>query len=62
MHDYDKLSPEEQAKIRAIWATKMHEVRNALRLDLILLKEGREVVELDESGRVTVKTPLNFLR
>ena len=50
--DYDTLSTEEQAIVRACWAEKMATLASALRLDRKFAAEGRPYVELDENGAV----------
>lgn len=52
---YDQLTPGEQATVRARWAEEIEAARKALRLDLILAAQGREVVELDAQGNVKVE-------
>lgn len=54
---YDQLNVQEQAIVRANWAEKIEETRKGLRLDRILAAQGREVVELDAKGDVTVRKP-----
>ena len=44
--DYDALNTQEQAIVRANWAERIEEVRSGLRLDRLLVEQGREVVEL----------------
>lgn len=53
--DYDQLNMQEQAIVRARWAEGIEETRKNLRLDHILAAQGREVVELDAQGEVTVR-------
>ncbi|WP_273457028.1 TA system antitoxin ParD family protein [Nevskia ramosa] len=52
---YDQLNVQEQAIVRAHWAEGIEETRKNLRLDRILAAQGREVVELDAQGEVTVR-------
>lgn len=52
---YDHLNVQEQAIVRANWAERIEEMRKGLRLDRILPVQGREVVELDTKGEVTVR-------
>lgn len=52
---YDQLNVQEQAIVRANWAEGIEETRKNLRLDRILAAQGREVVELDAQGEVTVR-------
>lgn len=54
---YDQLNVQEQAIVRANWAEKIEETRKGLRLDRVLAAQGREVVELDAKGDVTVRKP-----
>lgn len=54
---YDHLNVQEQAIVRANWAERIEETRKGLRLDRILSDQGREVVELDAKGEVTVRKP-----
>lgn len=54
---YDLLNVQEQAIVRANWAESIEETRKNLRLDRILDEQGREVVELDRQGEVTVRKP-----
>lgn len=54
---YDLLNVQEQAIVRANWAEGIEETRKNLRLDRILDAQGREVVELDRQGEVTVRKP-----
>lgn len=56
MSSYDQMSQDEQKTVRATWATKIQEARAALRLDVVLLTNGREVVEWDEAKGVSVRT------
>lgn len=55
--DYDSLSAQEQAVVRAEWAERM----DARRADLDLAREfadaGRSYAELDESGNVVRREP-----
>lgn len=54
---YDHLNVHAQAIVRANWAERIEETRKGLRLDRILSDQGREVVELDAKGEVTVRKP-----
>lgn len=54
---YDRLNVQEQAIVRAHWAEGIEETRKNLRLDRILAAQGREMVELDVQGEVTVRKP-----
>lgn len=54
---YDQLNVQEQAIVRAHWAEGIEENRKNLRLDRILAAQGREVVELDGQGEVTIRKP-----
>lgn len=49
---YDSLTAEEQAVIRAEWATRMERRRAALDLAEAFTEEGRAWVELDDDGNV----------
>lgn len=53
--DYDALNSHEQAIVRADWAERVDAARKNLRLDQVLAAQGREVVELNPEGRVTVR-------
>lgn len=53
--DYDALNTQEQAIVRGNWAERIEEARNGLRLDRLLMEQGREVVELDAEGAVVVR-------
>lgn len=55
--DYDTLSNQEQAIVRASWAERIKQARAGLRLDRLLVEQGREVVELDADGAVVVRNP-----
>lgn len=55
--DYDGLSTEEQAVVRACWSEKMTALASALRLDRKFAAEGRPYVELDENGAVARRDP-----
>ncbi len=55
--DYDALSTEEQAIVRAEWAARMEALRDALHLDRELEAGGQSYAELDASGHVVVRTP-----
>jgi hypothetical protein len=54
---YDKLNVQEQAIVRANWAEGIEAARKGLRLDRILAAQGREIVELDAKGEVSVRKP-----
>jgi ParD-like antitoxin of type II bacterial toxin-antitoxin system len=56
-HEYDRLSTEEQAIVRACWAERMTKLASALRLDREFAAEGRPYVELDASGNVVRRDP-----
>lgn len=49
---YDELSEKEQAIVRAEWAERIEERREALDIPAELADRGRSWVELDEEGRV----------
>lgn len=53
--DYDTLSAEEQAVVRADWAVRMVELRSGLDLAETFAAEGRSYAELDEDGVVVVR-------
>ena len=55
--DYDALSAEEQAVVRAFWAERMSSLSEALRLDRRFAAEGRPYVELDRDGNVVRREP-----
>jgi hypothetical protein len=54
---FDDLNTQEQAIVRAAWGERIESVRKGLRLDRVLAEKGREVVELDAKGAVTVRNP-----
>ena len=54
---YDRLTPEEQALIRAEWARRIEILRRGLRLDRAFTVEGVRYAELDSSGRVVERAP-----
>jgi hypothetical protein len=54
---YDALNTHEQAIVRANWAERIDAARSALRLDRVLMDQGREVVELGAKGEVVVRNP-----
>ena len=54
---YDQLNVQEQALVRAGWNERIDETRKNLRLDKLLPAMGREVVELNASGQVVVRSP-----
>ena len=56
--DYDALSTQEQAVVRACWSEKMATLAGALRLDRKFAAEGKPYVELDESGAVVRHDPV----
>lgn len=49
---YDELNEKEQAIVRAEWAERIEERREALDIPAELADRGRSWVELDEEGRV----------
>lgn len=53
--NYDALSIQGQALVRVQWAKRIEKARSSLRLDHILTRQGREVVELDADGAVVVR-------
>ncbi len=53
---YDALNSLEQVMVRADWSERIDSARRNLRLDLILAAQGREVVELDQQGKLVVRT------
>ena len=55
--DYDALSPQEQAVVRARWSARMQELREGLRLDRELREQGMAYAELDDSGAVVIREP-----
>ena len=55
--DYDALSTEEQAVVRAFWSERMAALTSTLRLDQKFAAEGRPYVELDEDGTVVRHGP-----
>lgn len=55
--DYDELSDEEQAIIRAEWAERIELTRNRLNLADEFTAVGRSYVELDADGRVVRRNP-----
>lgn len=52
--DYDSLTAEEQAIVRAEWAERMQQRREALDLATEFEAEGRPWAELDDDGEVVV--------
>lgn len=50
--EYDALSAEEQAVVRASWAERMAAMSEALNFEQEFAAEGRPYAELDESGKV----------
>lgn len=54
--NYDALNSLEQVMVRADWSERIDTARRNLRLDLILAAQGREVVELDQQGKLVVRT------
>lgn len=55
--DYDDLSDEEQAFIRAEWAERIESTRNSLNLAAEFAAAGRSYVELDADGNVVRRDP-----
>lgn len=55
--DYDTLTPQEQAIVRAEWAERVEARREALDLARELAAEGRTYVELDDDGDVVRRVP-----
>lgn len=53
--DYDALSAEEQAVVRAQWAARMKQLQRSLRMDDVLRAQGVSYAELDETGSVVVR-------
>jgi hypothetical protein len=49
---YDDLNDEEQAIVRAAWAERIEERREALDIPAELAEQGKSWVELDENGEV----------
>lgn len=54
--NYDALNSLEQVMARADWSERIDAARRNLRLDLILAAQGREVVELDQQGKLVVRS------
>lgn len=55
--DYDTLSTEEQAVVRAFWSERMAALKDSLRLDRKFAAEGRPYVELDDDGEAVRRDP-----
>lgn len=55
--DYDTLTAEEQAVVRAEWAERMEQRRQALDLAETFNAQGRSYVELDNAGNVVHRDP-----
>lgn len=55
--DYDQLTSQEQAVVRAEWAERMEARREALDLAREFSAQGRSYVELDDDGRVVRREP-----
>ncbi len=55
--DYDALSPEAQAIVRAYWAERMAALASDLRLDQKFAEQGRPYVEIDDDGKVVRRNP-----
>lgn len=55
--DYDQLTSQEQAVVRAEWAERMDARREALDLAREFSAHGRTYVELDDDGRVVRREP-----
>lgn len=55
--DYDALTSEEQAVVRAGWSERMTALSEALRLDQKFAAEDRPYVELDDGGAVVRRDP-----
>jgi ParD-like antitoxin of type II bacterial toxin-antitoxin system len=55
--DYDELSDEEQAIIRAEWSERVETTRNDLNLAEEFAAAGRPYVELDADGNVVRRDP-----
>lgn len=55
--NYDGLTPEEQAVVRAEWAERMDARREGLDLAQEFADEGRSYVELDDEGAVVRRAP-----
>ncbi len=53
---YDDLNPEEQAVVRAHWAVRAAELLAKLNLAEEFAIEGRTYVELDDMGRVVLRS------
>jgi hypothetical protein len=54
---YDRLSPKEQAVVRAEWAARIDERRTSLNLAERFAAEGRSWVELADDGTVVEQAP-----
>ena len=55
--DYDQLTAQEQAVVRAEWAERMDARRASLNLAKEFADQGRSYVELDSTGHVVVREP-----
>jgi acyl-CoA reductase-like NAD-dependent aldehyde dehydrogenase len=55
--DYDTLTAEEQAMVRAEWAERMEQRRQELDLAETFATQGRSYVELDDDGEVVHRDP-----
>ena len=55
--DYDHLTAQEQAVVRAEWSERIDARRDALDLAIEFSDEGRSYVELDDDGQVTSRGP-----
>jgi hypothetical protein len=54
---YDKLTVEEQAVVRAEWRERIEDRRAELDLAEKFVGQNREYAELDDEGRVVIRTP-----
>ncbi len=54
---YDELTAEEQAVVRAEWGERIEARRADLDLAKRFAEQGRSFAELDDDGRVLVRTP-----
>ena len=55
--DYDQLTAQEQAVVRAEWSERIDARRDALDLAIEFSDEGRSYVELDDDGQVVDRVP-----
>ncbi|MGZ4693814.1 MAG: TA system antitoxin ParD family protein [Acidimicrobiales bacterium] len=55
--DYDQLTAEEQAVVRAEWAERIDARREALDLAQEFSDQGRSYVELDDDGEIVRRGP-----